>query len=193
MTGQMSLTDLANKYGTDKGDQHHEKHNYTPIYEKYMGASRNGLDLLEIGINDPRFPGSGMLMWLEWLGPFSMYYGIDINIDENLKNIERANEKRCELIYADQTKPDNLLRAIKMVDGISYIIDDGIHTFEAQVNSFFTLFPKLNKGGVYFIEDCHAKDCGKTVDLFKHLKRGAIGIDNIEFYNSDKLIVISKK
>jgi hypothetical protein len=188
-----SLTDIANKYGTDKGNLHHEKHNYTPVYEAYMRREDKVVfDMMEIGINDPRFPGAGMLMWLEWLSKESTYTGIDINIDQNLRDIESAHRKRCSLHYADQTKPIDLIRLLDQIPAWDFIIDDGIHTFEAQINSFFALFPVIHSGGVYFIEDCHAKDCHKTIDLFKNLKVGCFDIKKIEFHCNDKLIAITK-
>jgi hypothetical protein len=189
---QTTLTDLANKYGTDKGDVHFEKHNYTPVYEELMGKWKSGCDMLEIGINDPRFPGAGMLMWLEWMGKECTYTGVDINIDQHLLEIASANRGRANLYYGDQTKPMDLKGLVQQIPAWDFIIDDGIHTFEAQVNSFFTLFPYLNRQGVYFIEDCHAKDCAKTIDLFKNLKVGCLDIDKIEFFCNDKLIAITK-
>ena len=38
-------------------------------------------------------------------------------------------------------------------DGFDIIIDDGLHTHEAQWKTFLNFIPYLKDGGIYFIED----------------------------------------
>jgi hypothetical protein len=186
------LTEIANKYGTDKGNLHHEAHNYTEVYERYLDEYRDRVfNFLEIGINDPRFPGAGMLMWREYFGNNMFYRGFDINIDQHIKDIANAHHNTF-LYHVDQTEPMQIGNALVQLPTLDVVVDDGIHTFNAQVNSFFTIFPHVKRGGLYFIEDCHAKDCGKTVDLFRNLKSGAADIESVEVFNNNKLIVIKK-
>jgi hypothetical protein len=183
----MNLTAIANLHGTDKGDEHHEKHNYTPVYEKYFESRRNTIvNLLEIGCNDPRFPGASLRVWNDYFThPSTLIYGLDIN-----PPMLRGN--RIRLLTADQSKPFELLNVITYLSSFDFVIDDGLHTFECQINSFFTIFPLLAPQGVYFIEDCHAKDCGLTQQLFRTIRPGAMEIASITFECNDKLIVINK-
>lgn len=187
----MNLTELANKYGTDKGTQHYEAHNYTPIYEKYLEQYRDrAVKFMEIGVNDPRFPGASLKMWSEFFtNKNTKIYGVDINPP---KELFLAEGGRINLLLADQSRPEQLAELVAYYGAWDVVLDDGLHTFECQINSFFTIFPWMNRKGLYFIEDCHAKDCHKTIELFKTLRPGAMDISSIEFYNNDKLIVITK-
>ena len=51
------------------------------------------------------------------------------------------------------------------------IIDDGSHRLMDQVFSYMILFDKLNKGGLYIIEDVRQID--STADTFKKLNNNA--------------------
>jgi hypothetical protein len=187
-----SLDFLADKYGTDKGTTHHEKHNYTEAYDFYLNQYKSKvMNFLEIGINDPRFPGASMLMWREYFGELMYYRGFDINIDQHVKDIANAHPNTF-LYNVDQTQPDQIVSVLMQMPALDVVVDDGIHTFEAQVNSFFTIFPYLKRGGLYFIEDCHAKDCHKTVDLLLNMKKYAADIASVQMFSGNKLILITK-
>jgi len=187
----MNLTELANKYGTDKGDKNYEAHNYTPIYESFIFRDKP-VTLLEIGVNDPRFPGASLYMWAEYLHPKSRIYGLDITPP----NIPLPDN--VTVVYADQSNLFSLFKAINLIGepSFDYITDDGFHSFEHQIVSFIELFQMIKPGGTYFIEDCHARDCGNTVKFFKNMSESTadlFGIETIGFETNDKLIVIQKK
>src|SRR6478735_7750735 len=115
------LTELANKYGTDKGDLFFEAHDYTPTYQKYITQHQN-VQLLEIGINDPRFPGASLKMWDEYLtNDKSEIYGLDINTNLDMSDFS----PRVKLLQADQSSPYQLVNAASFDRGWDYIIDDG--------------------------------------------------------------------
>lgn len=200
----MTLNELANRFGTDKGDAHHEKHGYAEIYDKILHEYRDKeVNFVEIGVNDPRFPGASVHMWKSYFIK-GTYRGLDINLDETIKRSVSVLDK-VYLYNVDQSSTEQLTEFVTNVPAIDFVVDDGIHTYEAQITSFKALFPFLKSGGIYFIEDCHAKNCGLTIELFKTLKIGLalpslipklhpefVGIKNIMFYNNDKLIVIYK-
>lgn len=185
----INLTELANAYGTDKGNAHHEAHNYTPTYQLFMGPYREQpLNFMEIGVNDPRFPGASLRMWNQYFThEESKLYGLDINpplgFDEN---------KRIHLLKADQSSPAQISQILTQIEELDFVIDDGLHTFDCQINSFLMLFPKLKKKGVYFIEDCHAKDCHKTIEFFKYVDKDFYQIQGVNIYNQGKLIAVLK-
>jgi hypothetical protein len=185
-----NLNFLANQYGTDKGDVHYEAHSYAPIYDKFLTPLRHRTDvsILEIGCNDPRFPGASLKMWAEYFEyNQTKIYGVDINppnYNEFKPNIT--------LLMADQSRPDQLRPLGNTYGPFDFVLDDGAHTFECHINSFFSLFSYVKSGGYYFIEDCHAFDGHKTVDFFKALKPTAFGANKVEMYNDNKLIVITK-
>lgn len=191
-----SLNDLANFFGTDKGDKHFEAHNYAHVYEKYLGEFRDDyIRYVEIGINDPRFPLASAHMWNTYF-PNGRYHGIDINLGDLRRFYELY--PHAKIYYVDQTNASQLADFAEETCAYRFIVDDGIHTHEAQMTSFNVLFPYLLSGGYYFIEDCHAKDCGKTIEFFKNLQKflpeeGNEKYKKVEFYNNDKLIVITKQ
>lgn len=204
MSKQMTLNELANKYGTDKGDLNHEKHSYAKVYDDILGKYREEkVNIVEIGINDPRFPGASIRMWNDYFVN-GIYRGLDINLDKNI--VRLSMEYGGALLYnVDQTNAQQLHEFGESVPPIDFVVDDGIHTHEAQMTSFKALFPFLKSGGIYFIEDCHAKDCGRTIEFFKTLRVGMalpsliaglhpefVDVEDVHFYNNDKLIVIYK-
>jgi demethylmacrocin O-methyltransferase len=196
-----SLNDLANRFGTDKGDFHHEKHNYAEIYDKILHEHRESpVNFVEIGINDPRFPGASIHMWKSYFKN-GTYRGLDINIDQTIKQTVSILDK-VYVYNVDQTNTEQLTEFASHIPAIDFVVDDGIHTHEAQMVSFKALFPYLRSGGIYFIEDCHAKDCVLTIEYFKLFGskvltydekiKGIELIDKVEFHNNNKLIVIYK-
>ena len=55
-------------------------------------------------------------------------------------------------------EPSEDFEDIAPPDGFDIIIDDGLHTHDAQRITFENYFPYLNDNGVYFIEDVWAFD-----------------------------------
>jgi hypothetical protein len=168
-----ALTDIANKYGTDKGtagpDKSWAPHNYTDIYQAYLERMRHRqIILLEIGlgINGPHWAahiqrgrntagGASIKMWEEYF-PSAKIFGLDVNPVSDL-NTERAITFRVD--QADVDDLSSFVRAAE-VDTFDIIIDDGSHIPEHQQVSVSSLFPYLTPGGLYFIEDLMANGVG---------------------------------
>ena len=133
------LYELGIKYDTDKV-YHHEYHD---IYNFFLKQFYNipGA-MLEIGI----YQGHSLNMWLE-LFPHAYIYGMDIDKSEI--------GERYSIIKGDQSKLDDLnhMNTIISNKGLFFINDDGSHIPEHQLLTFNTLFPTLEEGGVYIIED----------------------------------------
>ena len=140
------LTILANKYGSDKGNQHGDKHKFTEIYERYFKQFKDKeINLLELGVKD----GSSLNIWYDYF-PNAKIYGLDIN-DKSMYNNERI-----ECVVLDQSKKENL-EDFARNSNISFdiIIDDGSHHISDQQITFGHLFPLLKNGGLYVVEDLH--------------------------------------
>jgi hypothetical protein len=107
-----SLTEIANHYGTDKGtigpSPDFPGHNYTDIYEAYLGRFRQSpVTLLEIGLGvvgdrwDAKIVqgrntgGASLKMWYDYF-PNARIYGLDINDCSYLAN------DRVRTFVADQ-------------------------------------------------------------------------------------------
>lgn len=144
----MNLNDLANKYKTDKGtlssyDKSFVGHGYSKHYEFMTKDIRfNKNVLLELGV----YSGNSLKMWSEWF-PNSAIYGYDIN-EPIFKDHPRIKDFRI-----DATSK----QAIDMTRKISpnIIIDDASHRMDSHIVTFENLWPFLEGGGLYIIEDLH--------------------------------------
>jgi cephalosporin hydroxylase len=135
------LAKLATK--TDKGPK---DHNYVEVYERFMVQWRyEPIKIFEIGIEK----GGSLLMWQDYF-PKASIFGVDI------ANMSKMDNARIKTIVGDQSKRDQLQKAIEVSGGdIDILIDDGGHTMEQQQVSLGYLFPFVRPGGYYILEDIH--------------------------------------
>jgi hypothetical protein len=103
--------------------------------------------LLEIGVSK-----RSLVTWLECF-PDAEVVGLDTepNGPTNTDDIAGIENDRLTFVLGDQTDVD-LLESLGAFDAI---FDDGGHHSRQQIASFMTLFPRMNSGGWYFIEDIH--------------------------------------
>src|SRR5262245_28421116 len=160
-----SLTELANKHGTDKGtvgpSETWQVHNYTDIYAAYLHHLRDEpINLLEVGLGVPgddewqvgivhgrNAGGASVKMWYDYF-PKATIYGIDIHPGSFLEN------DRTKIFQLDQGSYSQLTEfAADLGVEFDVIIDDGSHRADHQQVTFSALFPSLKPGGLYFIED----------------------------------------
>ena len=136
---EVSLTGLADLYGSDKGNI---KHGYTKVYEKLIAELvpnrlNARLRIAEVGVAC----GASMRMWANYL-PNSQIEGFDIrrecaNLCKDLPNVKitiadpRALEKRMYDLF----------------------VDDGSHMAEDIVGTLVHCHTWVRPGGYYVIED----------------------------------------
>jgi hypothetical protein len=138
-----TLDELALKHGTDKASS---DHGYTKYYELYFDSYRDfDFKFLEIGVYD----GSSVKLWKEY---FTKAEITSIDIDPRCT---MYTEDRINIEIGDQTDPAFLRQVNAKYGSFSIILDDGGHSNKQQIVSFETLFPLLNPGGIYVIEDLH--------------------------------------
>jgi MycE methyltransferase N-terminal len=143
-----NLTELAGRYGSDKWGIH----SYTAHYERHFHPLRTRpLTLLEIGVgglgfDDPAAGGASLRMWKHYF-PRAEIFGIDV-VDKRM-----LSQQRLTVLQADQSNPDDLARVIEATGPLDIVVDDGSHRSEDVLTSFHTLFPHLNDGGLYVVED----------------------------------------
>ncbi len=140
------LDKLGRIYGTDKIGTHY----YTPHYQLHFDRFRDKkVNLLEIGVGGYEKPFSGgksLKMWKKYF-PFGNIYSIDIYDKSALQ------EERIKIFQGSQVDKDFLNKVCEETGPLDIIIDDGSHLNEHVIESFRILFPKLNEGGIYVIED----------------------------------------
>jgi len=138
----MNLDEIARKYGTDKCFKLGGSHNYTPFYDMIL-KGRQVFNMLEIGVQG----GESLKMWRDYF-PEAMIYGWDI------MDLSHLNGDRIMNYVVDQGKAHRIADFFAKNDVMfDFVIDDGSHKAEDQITSLFTIFPYLNPGGVYIIED----------------------------------------
>jgi spermidine synthase len=155
-------------YGSDKGTVAAGKgwHNYTIVYNKlFSHRFHETLRIFELGIGttNPTIrsnmgingkPGASLYGWRD-LFPNSSIFAADID-----KNILFESD-RIKTMYCDQTSKEsihNLWKSSALEENFDIIIEDGLHTFQANVTFFENSIHKLRKNGYYIIEDIHDND-----------------------------------
>ena len=174
-----TLEEIYQKYqtespiaGGDKGTVHSYITNY---YNQSLSSYRESAKkVLEIGINQ----GHSLMMWNEYFTDAEII-GVDIkipNIDIN-----------CQMIQGDATDP----KTFENIDFLDVIIDDGSHVFKHQIKTFNILFPKLNIGGIYIIEDI--RDIDSCKEFFLSIPNSKIfDFRNIKNRSDDVIVEIKK-
>jgi hypothetical protein len=154
----MSLTELANRFKSDKGTQAGTPpHRYTYLYDLlFWPLKEEALRFLEIGlaVGGPEVGGStertvaspSAQMWLSYF-PKAHIYGFDIS------DFSHIEDPRFTFIRGDAGSEADLRRLGHAAPTFDVIIDDASHASYHQQLAFKILFPKLAPGGVYIIED----------------------------------------
>jgi SAM-dependent methyltransferase len=172
----VNLTDLADRYGSDKGSA---KHRYTELYHMLFHPYRNRtIRLLEMGlqIGGPEHGAAAerkttdlpsIRMWLEFF-PRARVHGLDVS-DFSWFAADRFTFHRC-----DMDAREDLARTAADLPDFDIILDDASHASHHQQNAFLELFPKLRRGGLYIIEDLRWQPeayerpgITKTAELFR--------------------------
>jgi hypothetical protein len=156
----MKLSEIHNKYDTDKGTYH----SYIEKYDEIFGPHKyENFNFLEIGcltcgsikMFNEFFPKAhiyGLDNWAQntdHIGHLLANKGIDLKavIQEIDNNYPRVHLKTC-----DSTNPEQVAQRLNDIK-FKFIIDDGDHNITAQYTTFKNFIPYLEWGGVYIVED----------------------------------------
>jgi hypothetical protein len=174
------LSGLCDKYGSDKGAIAQFGHPYpwpsqtfADVYSRLFDHCRMGVKKVfecGLGTNDPNLvssmgvngvPGASLRVWRDYF-PNSIIVGADIDKDILFE------EKRIKTFYLDQTDPHAIANFWNNVGGtdFDFMIDDGLHTYEAGICLFENSVSKLSKNGIYSIEDVSMSGLIKFRDYF---------------------------
>ena len=126
----ITLNELAEKYGTDKGI---DGHMYTNRYELYLESYRDlEFNLLEIGV----YNGASLKMWKEYFPKANI---VSIDIEERCKMYE---EDRINIHIGDQTDTAFLRDVFNTYGHFEVIIDDGGHSWkQCNAGAFRSISP----------------------------------------------------
>lgn len=175
------LARLCDHYGSDKGELQPgghpypwRSHTYTDYYSRLFAHSRNSiLKVFECGIgtNDPALPssmgvngkpGASLRVWRDYF-PNAIIWGADV--DEKCL----FQEERIRTHYVDQLNANSIEEFWKWVgvQDFDFIVDDGLHTFDAGLSLFLNSIEHLSPSGIYVIEDVHMRDLKRYKVFFK--------------------------
>jgi len=130
---------------TDKVTLHGFDRFYKPLIDTLVRQSTpRPPAMIEIGVQK----GESIPFWRA-LAPTWTYVGADKDADD-------SDQDGVLLRRVDQSKVEHLLSLRKSLHSsysILFVNDDGSHLPEHQILTFNLLFPLLENGGVYFIED----------------------------------------
>jgi hypothetical protein len=146
------------KCGSDKA----RAHKFTAVYSAlFKRRYDQPLRIFELGLgtNDPNapssmgvfgVPGASLRGWRD-LFPHALVYGADI--DRRIL----FQEDRIKTFYCDQLDPSSIRELWSQPDlkggALDIIIDDGLHTAEANMSFLEGSLENLRPGGIYITED----------------------------------------
>ena len=155
----MTLREIIAKYdinghekdgGTDKDTYH----SYIELYEQLLAPFVDkAITLVEIGIQY----GGSMLLWQDYL--LKAHFVFVDNVDSiHPKILEHVDQERVAILFEDGYDYRGADHVCSLAesgpsDGIDFIIDDGPHTLQSQIDFLQLYLPWLNKGGIALIED----------------------------------------
>lgn len=117
------------------------------LRDRFLGendSKSRPIRILEIGVSK----GGSLEIWKKYFGKDSIVYGIDVNPECAKLELDGVNIR-----IGSQSDPIFLKELILEIGNPDLIIDDGSHRGEHQEVSFTTLWPFLEEGGVYIVED----------------------------------------
>tara|TARA_B100001248_G_C27390884_1_gene462291 strand:- start:637 stop:1503 length:867 start_codon:yes stop_codon:yes gene_type:complete len=122
----------------------HYLHQYKEYFEQ-LRNQKGKVKILEIGV----FSGGSLQLYENFFGKDNVEI-IGIDIDNDCINFENKN---TNIEIGDQRDEQFLNKIINKYGSFDLILDDGGHLFEQQKVSFEILFPILEYGGIYIVED----------------------------------------
>jgi SAM-dependent methyltransferase len=179
--GANPLAQLADAYGSDKGEVRAHghpypwpSHSYTDLYDLLFGHARTAVECVVecgLGTDDPDRassmgaggqPGASLRMWRDYF-PNAQVVGIDIDASILFE------EERIRTFACDQTAPESIgafRRAAGLDPGtVDLFVDDGLHEFLAGACLFEHAGDLVRPGGLYVIEDVDLADKPAYRDL----------------------------
>jgi hypothetical protein len=145
---------LMNFHGSDKSSKHNYHLLYGPILRTQddiqnileVGMGTNNTDVASnMGINGK--PGASLRAFRDFC-PQANIYGADID-----KRILFA-DKNISTYFVDQTEPITVARLFEEIKGdFNLIIDDGLHSPNANLAIMRFALPRLKKHGWFVVED----------------------------------------
>lgn len=152
------LKGYLDKYASDKATAHNYHYIYGPILKKRdeikgvleIGMGTNNTDVVS-NMGGGGKPGASLRAFRDFLKSAKIY-GADID-----KGI-LFEEERIETFFVDQTRPVTFSKLDKVIPfELDLVIDDGLHSPDANIETLKWGLTKIRTGGWVVIEDVSSK------------------------------------
>ena len=167
------LCEIMINQGSDKGGGWH---NYTLVYNELLKSIKNkAKNVFELGLGTTNLhlpsnmgangtSGASLKGWREYFTKANIF-GADIDSEILFE------EDRIKTFYCDQTSPESIGELWSKFDSVQFdfLLEDGLHTYDANICFFENSIHKVKKGGLYVIEDivvsgiCNTSTTGATI------------------------------
>ncbi len=139
---------LWSEFLNNDGRVIHKWTHFFPAYERHFGRYLNRpLVLCEIGCGQ----GGSLQMWKRYLGPYAQIVGLDAR-----QEVAGLEEEQIATRVGHPHDPAFLARVVEEFGPPDIVIDDGTHVMGHILSSFRFLYPRMDRNGVYMVEDLHA-------------------------------------
>jgi hypothetical protein len=195
------LCEIMIHQGSDKGGGWH---NYTLVYNELLKSIKNkAKNVFELGLGTTNLnlpsnmgengtSGASLKGWKEYF-PKANIFGADID-----KYI-LFEEERIKTFYCDQTNPESISALWLNFDSIEFdfLLEDGLHTYDANICFLENSLHKVRKGGFYVIEDILVTEIRRYLNYLESCKLPFQEYQLIDLDNpgnkQDNVLVIIKK
>jgi hypothetical protein len=148
------------------GSDKHRLHLYGYTYRKLFWPHKyKAIKLLEIGVG-----GYAVGLGGESLNAWQLYFPFAKIVGCDIQDKQRLVTRNTKIYQLDQSSKDQMEQLANLEKHFDIIIDDGSHRSSDQITAFECLYPALNDGGIYIIEDVHTFE-QTCVGYFGHLKQ----------------------
>ena len=170
---QKSLSYLFENFNSDKGDKFFNQyqkpikkeknlidgHQYNLFYEKFLNSKKYNVNtILELGT----FKGNATASF------FYFFPNAVIDTGDLYPDLLRYKSNRINNFKIDtSSKKEIHEKLISQKKNYELIIEDAGHYYKDQIISLFMLFPKLNKGGIFIIEELDFPDTRDDMNILK--------------------------
>lgn len=138
---------LWSEFLTHDGRVIHKWTHYFTAYERHLSRFVNRPVLLvEIGCGE----GGSLQMWKRYLGPQALVVGVDIR-----EECAAYADTQIAVRIGNQADTDFLDRLLGEFGPPDIVVDDGSHIMQHMSASFRHLYPRMDRNGVYIVEDMH--------------------------------------
>jgi hypothetical protein len=164
------LGNIFQKYGSDK-----KTHEYDYLYQKIIDSDADVKFIVEIGIgsNNPEVmsnmsqygsPGASLKSFRDYI---ENSHVIGLEYDKSVL----FSDDRIETFFYDQNSDSSVSEmATKLENQVDLLIDDGLHSIIANINSIKLAESVLKKGGYLVIEDIGSDSLNSFMVIFELVK-----------------------